>query len=204
MKHSLIKKSFFQKDHDFYLLIKLSFSEKKYDIYSDLDYFFNEYKDLFTDVILSQSLKQEKDLWKFREVITEAQKIEGLVIHNDISIPIANLKNFFNDCEKDLNKKIKDIIVYPFGHLGDGNIHYNVIIKGNRKNYKLLENKVYETVNKNVTKYKGSISAEHGIGLFKKDELKKFLDKNSLNLIKDIKRNIDPKNIMNNSKVIDL
>ena len=204
MKHSLIKKSFFQKDYDFYLLIKLSFSEKKYDIYSDLDYFFNEYKDLFTDVILSQSLKQEKDLWKFREVITEAQKIEGLVIHNDISIPIANLKNFFNDCEKDLNKKIKDIIVYPFGHLGDGNIHYNVIIKGNRKNYKLLENKVYETVNKNVTKYKGSISAEHGIGLFKKDELKKFLDKNSLNLIKDIKRNIDPKNIMNNSKVIDL
>ena len=75
---------------------------------------------------------------------------------------------------------------------------------GNRKNFKTLENKVYETVNNNVKKQNGSISAEHGIGLFKKNELTKFLDKNTLNLIKNIKKNIDPKNIMNRSKVIDL
>lgn len=204
LKHSLIKDFFFKTDHNFYLLIKLSYSEKKYDIYKDLDHFFTKFNNLFSDVLLSQSLKQEEDLWKFREIITEAQKIEGRVIHNDISVPIANLETFFHDCEKDLDDRIRDFIVYPFGHLGDGNVHYNIIITGNRENFETIENKVYEIVNKNVKKYDGSISAEHGIGLFKKNELIKFHDKNTLKLIKNIKKNIDPKNIMNRSKVIDL
>ena len=66
MKHSLIKDSFFKKDYNYYLLIKLSCSEKKYDIYNDLDHFFTVFNNLFSDVLLSQSLKQE-NLWKFRD-----------------------------------------------------------------------------------------------------------------------------------------
>ena len=67
MKHSLIKDSF-KKDYNYYLLIKLSYSEKKYDIYNDLDHFFTAFNNLFSDVLLSQSLKQEEDLWKFRRL----------------------------------------------------------------------------------------------------------------------------------------
>ena len=101
---------------------------------------------------------------------------------------------------------LKFSFLYSFGHIGDGNIHYNMIVSKNNSNdsYISLRNNIYSYVNNLVQEYGGSFSAEHGIGQIKKNSLLKFKSNNEIELMKKLKKAFDPKNILNPGKIFDI
>ena len=163
------------------------------------------HQNLAKDIFISQSLKQAKDMWYIRESISEAQKKEGGSIKNDISIPIKDISKFINNAEKISKEVIPDSRSVIFGHIGDGNIHFNISqpIKSDKDKFLKKDKKLRKKINDLTIELNGSISAEHGIGLTKKADLKKYMKKD-VELFKLIKKSLDPKNIMNPGKIIDI
>ena len=163
------------------------------------------HQNLAKDIFISQSLKQAKDMWYIRESISEAQKKEGGSIKNDISIPIKDISKFINNAEKISKKVIPDSRCVIFGHIGDGNIHFNISqpVKSDKDKFIKNDKKLRKKINDLTIELNGSISAEHGIGLTKKADLKKYMKKD-VELFKLIKKSFDPKNIMNPGKIIDI
>ena len=163
------------------------------------------HQNLAKDIFISQSLKQAKDMWYIRESISEAQKKEGGSIKNDISIPIKDISKFINNAEKISKEVIPGSRSVIFGHIGDGNIHFNISqpIKSDKDKFIKKDKKLRKKINDLTIELNGSISAEHGIGLTKKADLKKYMKKD-VELFKLIKKSFDPKNIMNPGKIIDI
>ena len=163
------------------------------------------HQNLAKDIFISQSLKQAKDMWYIRESISEAQKKEGGSIKNDISIPIKDISKFINNAEKISKEVIPGSRSVIFGHIGDGNIHFNISqpIKSDKDKFLKKDKKLRKKINDLTIELNGSISAEHGIGLTKKADLKKYMKKD-VELFKLIKKSLDPKNIMNPGKIIDI
>tara|TARA_B100000282_G_scaffold79480_1_gene55130 strand:- start:1119 stop:2525 length:1407 start_codon:yes stop_codon:yes gene_type:complete len=163
------------------------------------------HQNLAKDIFISQSSKQAKDMWYIRESISEAQKKEGGSIKNDISIPIKDISKFINNAEKISKKVIPGSRSVIFGHIGDGNIHFNISqpIKSDKDKFIKKDKKLRKKINDLTIELNGSISAEHGIGLTKKADLKKYMKKD-VELFKLIKKSFDPKNIMNPGKIIDI
>ena len=163
------------------------------------------HQNLAKDIFISQSLKQAKDMWYIRESISEAQKKEGGSIKNDISIPIKDISKFINNAEKISKEVIPGSRSVIFGHIGDGNIHFNISqpIKSDKDKFLKKDKKLRKKINDLTIELNGSISAEHGIGLTKKADLKKYMKKD-VELFKLIKKSFDPKNIMNPGKIIDI
>ena len=163
------------------------------------------HQNLAKDIFFSQSLKQAKDMWYIRESISEAQKKEGGSIKNDISIPIKDISKFINNAEKISKKVIPGSRSVIFGHIGDGNIHFNISqpVKSDKDKFIKKDKKLRKKINDLTIELNGSISAEHGIGLTKKADLKKYMKKD-VELFKLIKKSFDPKNIMNPGKIIDI
>ena len=140
------------------------------------------HQNLAKDIFISQSSKQAKDMWYIRESISEAQKKEGGSIKNDISIPIKDISKFINNAEKISKKVIPGSRSVIFGHIGDGNIHFNISqpVKSDRDKFIKKDKKLRKKINDLTIELNGSISAEHGIGLIKKKEFKCKLHLNSL------------------------
>ena len=163
------------------------------------------HQNLANDIFVSQSSKQAKDMWYIRESISEAQKKEGGSIKNDISIPIKDISKFINNAEKISKKVIPGSRSVIFGHIGDGNIHFNISqpVKSDKDKFLKKDKKLRKKINDLTIELNGSISAEHGIGLTKKADLKKYMKKD-VELFKLIKKSFDPKNIMNPGKIIDI
>ena len=163
------------------------------------------HQNLAKDIFISQSSKQAKDMWYIRESISEAQKKEGGSIKNDISIPIKDISKFINNAEKISKKVIPGSRSVIFGHIGDGNIHFNISqpVKSDRDKFIKKDKKLRKKINDLTIELNGSISAEHGIGLTKKADLKKYMKKD-VELFKLINKSFDPKNIMNPGKIIDI
>ena len=163
------------------------------------------HQNLAKDIFISQSSKQAKDMWYIRESISEAQKKEGGSIKNDISIPIKDISKFINNAEKISKKVIPGSRSVIFGHIGDGNIHFNISqpVKSDKDKFLKKDKKLRKKINDLTIELNGSISAEHGIGLTKKADLKKYMKKD-VELFKLIKKSFDPKNIMNPGKIIDI
>lgn len=163
------------------------------------------HQNLAKDIFISQSSKQAKDMWYIRESISEAQKKEGGSIKNDISIPIKDISKFINNAEKISKEVIPGSRSVIFGHIGDGNIHFNISqpIKSDKDKFLKKDKKLRKKINDLTIELNGSISAEHGIGLTKKADLKKYMKKD-VELFKLIKKSLDPKNIMNPGKIIDI
>ena len=163
------------------------------------------HQNLAKDIFISQSSKQAKDMLYIRESISEAQKKEGGSIKNDISIPIKDISKFINNAEKISKKVIPGSRSVIFGHIGDGNIHFNISqpVKSDRDKFIKKDKKLRKKINDLTIELNGSISAEHGIGLTKKADLKKYMKKD-VELFKLIKKSFDPKNIMNPGKIIDI
>lgn len=163
------------------------------------------HQNLAKDIFISQSSKQAKDMWYIRESISEAQKKEGGSIKNDISIPIKDISKFINNAEKISKEVIPGSRSVIFGHIGDGNIHFNISqpVKSDRDKFIKNDKKLRKKINDLTIELNGSISAEHGIGLTKKADLKKYMKKD-VELFKLIKKSFDPKNIMNPGKIIDI
>ena len=159
---------------------------------------------LVTDATIAASLEQRQAFWKLREVLPEAQKPEGGSIKHDVSVPVANVPDFLAEADAAVAALVPGARPLPFGHMGDGNIHYNVTqpIGADREAYLKRWYDMNAAVHAVVTKYNGSISAEHGIGVMKRRLLPDVKDPVAMDLMRTLKRTFDPKGILNPGKVL--
>ncbi len=159
---------------------------------------------LVSDATIAASLEQTKALWHMRHSLTEMQKPEGGSIKHDVSVPVAAVPDFLAEASAAVQKLIPGSRPVPFGHLGDGNMHFNISqpIGADRAQFLARWNEVNALVDGIVLKHQGSISAEHGIGRLKREELAKIKDPVALELMRGLKRMLDPNGILNPGKVL--
>ncbi len=160
--------------------------------------------EIITDeLIISKSENENKKLWSYRELIPLAERKEDFIVAHDVSIPLKNIESFVSETSKNIKKFIKSSKIINFGHLGDNNLHFNILISNyNQKEKKMIKNKINRIVFDHVNEFDGSISAEHGIGQLRKKELQLHKKINELKKMKSIKNLFDPNNILNAGKVI--
>ena len=159
---------------------------------------------LVLDATIADSLEQGKAFWRIREMFGEMQRYEGGSIKHDVSVPVASIPAFIKEANAAVVKLIPGARPLPFGHVGDGNIHYNIAqpVGANEADFMKRENDVQDAVFAVVAKYNGSISAEHGVGIVKRDRLPHMKDKVALDVMRLLKRTLDPKGILNPGKVL--
>ncbi|MDP2448277.1 MAG: FAD-binding oxidoreductase [Polaromonas sp.] len=158
-----------------------------------------------TDAVVAENLQQAHQLWHVRESIPLAQAEEGLNIKHDISVPVSLIPEFVRVTDQLLAKAIPGVRLVNFGHLGDGNLHYNVQAPAEGDAAAFLreqEENVNALVYDSVQAFGGSISAEHGVGSLKLDKLEKHKSPVALSLMRAIKRGLDPENLMNPGRVL--
>ena len=159
---------------------------------------------LVQDATVAQSLDQAQAFWHIRHGLSEAQKPEGGSIKHDVSVPVASVPDFLDEAMAAVSDMVPGCRPLPFGHLGDGNIHFNVSqpVGADRQAYLEHWSAMNARVHAIVTAYGGSISAEHGVGQAKRDLLPGVKDPVALDLMRAIKQAVDPKGIMNPGKVL--
>jgi FAD/FMN-containing dehydrogenase len=158
-----------------------------------------------SDAVVAESLAQAKQLWHVRECIPLAQVEEGLNIKHDISVPVSRIPEFVRDTDALLQKTIPGVRLVNFGHLGDGNLHYNVQAPAGNDAAAFMherEDEVNTLVFDAVQRFGGSISAEHGVGTLKVSKLEHHKSPVALNLMRAIKTALDPHNLMNPGKLL--
>jgi D-lactate dehydrogenase (cytochrome) len=156
------------------------------------------------DAAVAESLSQRKAFWRLRELLPELQKPEGGSIKHDVSVPLAHVPEFLAEADAAVESLVPGARPVPFGHLGDGNIHYNITqpVGADRAAYLARWSDVNAAVHAVVKKYGGSISAEHGIGVMKRKLLPEVKDPVALDLMRTLKKTLDPKGILNPGKVL--
>jgi D-lactate dehydrogenase (cytochrome) len=159
---------------------------------------------LVEDATLAASLDQAKAFWHLRFMLTEAQKPEGGSIKHDISVPVAAVPDFIAEATAAVTALIPGSRPVPFGHVGDGNMHFNISqpVGADKAAFLARWGEVNAVVDKIVLKYQGSISAEHGIGKLKRETLAKIKDPVALDLMRAMKKMLDPNGILNPGKVL--
>jgi FAD/FMN-containing dehydrogenase len=161
-------------------------------------------KGFIGDGVMSHSEAQRKNLWALREEMSAMQKPEGGSIKHDVSVPVASIPQFIKQGNELVERLIPGARPVPFGHFGDGNIHYNISqpVGMEREEFLYQWDRVSSAVYDLVLEFGGSISAEHGIGVMKRDLLATKKDKVEMDLMRSIKKSLDPNNIMNPGKVV--
>jgi FAD/FMN-containing dehydrogenase len=160
---------------------------------------------IITDAVVAENLAQAKALWHIRESIPLAQATEGLNIKHDISIPVSRIPAFVAVTDALLREAIPGVRLVNFGHLGDGNLHYNVQCPAGADGPAFLrenEARVNKLVFDSVLAHAGSISAEHGIGSLKRDELPHYKSKVALDMMRAVKKALDPLGMLNPGRVL--
>ena len=160
-----------------------------------------------SDAVVAESLQQAHTFWHIRESITLAQAQEGLNIKHDISLPVSAIAEFVTQTQAELERAIGGVRLVNFGHLGDGNLHFNVQAPEGVDAAVFLrdeEARVNRIVYDAVWRHRGSISAEHGIGSLKVDTLPHYKDPVALGLMRQIKQALDPHNLLNPGRVVRL
>ncbi len=190
----------------YYVLIELSGSatqEENDDQLSQLIELALE-QSLISDAALATSLTQIQHFWTLRESISAAQAKQGKNIKHDISLPISQLANFVASTDAHLQSHTPGCQMVTFGHVGDGNLHYNVAAPEGIDADVFLnqQSAINRIVHDQVQLFHGSISAEHGIGTLKKEELRRSKSAVELSIMNSIKRSLDPDNLMNPGKIL--
>jgi FAD/FMN-containing dehydrogenase len=191
--------------HPWYVLTELS-SQAKSGLRAVMEDILTQGVDagLVADAAIAESLEQVKAFWRVRENFGEAQRHAGGSIKHDISVPVAAVPAFLKDAQAAAVAVVAGARPFPFGHLGDGNIHYNVLqpIGADKDDYLKHWDEMNAAVFAVVKKYGGSISAEHGIGVLKRDILPSVKDPVALEVMRSLKRLLDPNGILNPGKVL--
>ncbi len=157
------------------------------------------------DGVMSQNLAQAEELWKLREYISETISV-FTPYKNDVSVLISHVPDFINEIDHIVSSNYPDFEVCWFGHIGDGNLHLNILKPENMSKddffaeCQIVNKYVFET----VQKYGGSVSAEHGVGMTKKPYLQYSRSETEIDYLRDIKKVFDPNNIMNRGKIFDM
>jgi FAD/FMN-containing dehydrogenase len=192
--------------HPWYVLIELSDSAEGEGVKRLLQESLEEAaaEGLVRDAALAASEAQRAALWKLREDISEAQKQDGPSIKHDVSVPVSRVPRFIEEADAALAKRFPGIRIVAFGHVGDGNIHYNCG-KAERQAAEAFFGEAPEVnrvVYDIVTSLGGSISAEHGLGALKREEIRRYKGALELELMARIKAALDPHGLMNPGKVL--
>jgi D-lactate dehydrogenase (cytochrome) len=194
-----------EETHPWYVLIELS-SQARSGLRAVLEEILAEglERGLVADATIADSLEQTKGFWRIREMFGEMQRHEGGSIKHDVSVPVAAVPAFIREANAAVTALIPGARPLPFGHIGDGNIHYNVSqpIGAEKAEYLKRWEEVNALVFGIVGRYGGSISAEHGVGVMKRDLLPSVKDPVALDLMRTLKRTLDPKGILNPGKVL--
>ncbi len=159
---------------------------------------------IIDDAVIAQSLQQSKDFWYLREVLPESQKPEGHGAKHDVSVAIAQIPEFVRQADPLIEKICPGVRPFPFGHFGDGNIHYNVLAPEgmSREDFQPAAQRINEAVHELILSMDGSISAEHGIGRTRRAELARLKSFVELDLMRRIKSAFDPNGILNPAKTL--
>lgn len=159
---------------------------------------------LVENAVVASSVAQQTALWHLRESMSDAQKPEGGSIKHDVSVPISKIPSFMAEAERRVLSAMPGARICAFGHLGDGNIHYNISqpVGADRQAFLARWREMNAIVHALVLEAGGSISAEHGIGQLKRDELAAIREPIEIELMRRIKRSFDPQGIMNPGKVV--
>lgn len=189
-----------------YVLLELSDSESEEHANEMLENVIGEALEqgLIQDAVVASSIAQSNGLWNLREHISLAQAAEGKNIKHDISVPISDIGEFIKLTDRALDQAFPGCRMVTFGHLGDGNLHYNVSPPENTSDDEFIRHQdaINLIVHDSVHRFRGSISAEHGLGALKRDEIRRYKSEVEMNLMQTIKRALDPLGLMNPGKVI--
>jgi FAD/FMN-containing dehydrogenase len=164
--------------------------------------------DLVTDAALSTSLARFDALWALREDISESQGAEGKTIKHDIALPISRIAEFVASTSAAITAQFSGVRLVVFGHVGDGNLHYNLspatdrLGRAHEADFVALEAPLNRLVHDAVAARGGSISAEHGLGVLRRDESARYKSAVELRLMRAVKAALDPLNLMNPAKVL--
>jgi FAD/FMN-containing dehydrogenase len=188
IRHGIDVRDPLEQKHPWYVLMELS----------------SPREEIVDDAVIATNLTQRAAFWKLRDEMSAAQKPEGGSIKHDISVPVAAVPAFIAEADAAVVKLIPGARPVPFGHLGDGNLHYNVSqpVGADGADFLALWHDVNAVVFEIVLRMGGSISAEHGIGVLKRDELPDVKDKTAIELMRQVKAMLDPLGIMNPGKVL--
>ena len=191
--------------YPWYVLIELA-SQAQTGLRETMEEFLAEgmERGLVLDATIADSLEQAKAFWRIRELFGEVQRHIGASIKHDVSVPVAAVPAFIAEADAAVAKFIPGCNSLPFGHVGDGNIHYNVMQPpgADGKAFLARWDEVNTVVFAVVKKHGGSISAEHGVGVIKRDILPDYKDPVALDLMRGIKQLLDPNGILNPGKVL--
>lgn len=188
----------FQNQYPAYVLLEV---EKPEDLDSWLEGLFHT--GLVQDGVLAQSSQEAQNLWTLREGISESLSHRGFTYKNDIALPISSLEKFIPEMFSIFNQRSSDLEVFLFGHIGDGNLHVNTMKPVSLEKDKFIEicHHADQDLFALVKKYEGSVSAEHGIGLLKKDALKFSRSETEIEIMRGFKKVLDPLNLLNPGKI---
>jgi FAD/FMN-containing dehydrogenase len=158
--------------------------------------------DIVTDAAIAANLTQSSEFWALRDHMTEAQQRAGKNIKHDIAVPVSRIADFVARTNAEIEAKFSGIRMIVFGHLGDGNLHYNVSPpKGLRgEDFGTIEAAVNLVTHDAVHRFNGSVSAEHGLGVLRRGEAARYKSAVELSMMRAIKTALDPQGIMNPGK----
>ena len=167
------------------------------DVYEALDELCNN--NIISHVVLGDTETKARKLWKMREDIPEANRKIGAITSHDIALPLENMESFINKSLLEIKEISKFLRVNCFGHMGDGNLHFNIFPPREEKSssYVKIKSKLTKVINNNCKSLGGSFSAEHGVGRLKVKDLKQYCDPGKFNVMRQIKKAIDPFTILN-------
>ncbi len=206
LKHGTPDKSPLSNRHDWYVLVEMTGNDQQ-SLQSVAEAVFaSALQDgLILDAAIAQNERQGKEFWALREEISEAQRHEGVSLKHDICVPVASIPIFLTEATKAVTAEVEGIRAVPFGHIGDGNIHYNLSQPKDMsaEAFEAKREPVAAIVHEIAHGMGGSFSAEHGVGVAKKSEFLKFKDPTAHFMMKKIKQALDPHGIMNPGKIFD-
>lgn len=193
----------FPQKHIWYGLIELNSTDSQLDLQTPLQRLLNQ-SDVAVKIARDKS--ESVALWQIRNLISAAQKVKGTSIKHDVSLPLNRLAEFIDKGTRLVEKEIPGVIVCSFGHAGDGNVHFNLTQPQDMdgQDFLALWGEVNRLVHDLVDSMGGSIAAEHGVGQLKVGEMEHYKSTVELELMKQIKKTLDPKNLFNPGKVLEL
>jgi FAD/FMN-containing dehydrogenase len=191
--------------HSWYVLIELSSSQTESGIRGLLERLLESALEegLVADGVIAESGAQAKELWRIREAIVEAQLYSGSIKH-DVSVRVSRVAEFMIRATAAVSERLPGIRPMAFGHVGDGNIHFNLTqpVGADTASYLARWHEFNDIVHGVVRELHGSISAEHGVGALKRDEIARYKSPVEIELMRRVKHALDPANIMNPGKVV--
>jgi len=196
----------FDRKHDWYVLVEIQSAREDAELANAIETSLGAAieANLISDAVVAQNEAQRAAFWRMREQIPDAERLAGASIKHDVSVPITDIPALVKEGSAAMLKLVPDGRVISFGHLGDGNLHFNLCLpdRFDQAEIAAMTPRVNRAVHDIVAQYRGSIAAEHGIGQLKREELAHYKSAVEMDVMRAIKRALDPKGLMNPGKVL--